>query len=272
MCRGFLVGATSGRTTLAGEGLQHQDGQSHLLALSIPGLRAYDPAYAYEIAVIIEDGLTSMLEQDEDALIYLTIGNETYPQPSMPEGEEGGILRGLYRVRPSERAPDEPIVTLFGSGAIFREVLRAAEVLEGEHDIATEVWSVTSYKCLYDDARAVERWNRQNPEREPRVSHLHRCLGTRERLFVAATDYVEALAGTIARWLPGRLVALGTDGFGRSDSREALRAYFGVDAWHVALAAVRALEEEGALNAARAEAIVETFEQARNPVSSGHKE
>jgi pyruvate dehydrogenase E1 component len=214
----------------------------------VPGLRAYDPTYAYELAVIVRDGLERMLERGEDALYYLTVGNEAYLQPALPEGAEQGILRGLYRVRPSELAPDEPAVTLLGSGAILREVLAAAERLEDELGIAADEWSATSWRLLHDEALEAERARRLCPDDRAEETWLERCLGTRERVFVAASDYVSALPGLLARWLPGPLVPLGTDGFGLSESREALREHFEVNARHVALGAVAALARRGELD------------------------
>ncbi|HET6203225.1 MAG TPA: pyruvate dehydrogenase (acetyl-transferring), homodimeric type [Planctomycetota bacterium] len=245
-CRGILVGATAGRTTLAGEGLQHQDGNSHLLAFPVPNLLAYDPAYAYEIAAIVQDALRRILEKEEDVLFYLTVGNETYRQPPMPPGAKEGILRGIYRLRAAESAG----VHLLGSGAILNEAVRAQALLESKFGVASDVWSVTSYKALHRDALETERWNRLHPAEAPRVPYLRQALGGAKGVFVAATDYVKALPETIARWIPGRLVSLGTDGFGRSDGRARLRRFFEVDAASIALAALHALAQEGALPSA----------------------
>jgi len=249
-CKGFLMGATSGRTTLAGEGLQHQDGNSHLLALTVPNLLAYDPAYAYELAVILQDGLKRMYADGEDIFYYITVMNENYAQPPMPEGAREGILRGLYRLASAE-APQAgaPRVRLLGSGTILNEVLKAAGLLAQEYGVSADVYSVTSYKELYRDAQEAERWNTLHPEAEARRPYLALCLGEGAAPVVLASDYVKALAGCVARWIPARAVTLGTDGFGRSDGREALRDFFEVDARHVALAALSALAREGAVSA-----------------------
>jgi pyruvate dehydrogenase E1 component len=245
-CRGFLVGCTAGRTTLAGEGLQHQDGHSHLWAYAVPNLLAYDPAYAYEVAVVVEDGVRRMLHAQEDVFYYLTAYNENYPQPRMPDGAREGILRGAYRLQEGERG-DGPPVRLLGSGPILNEVRKARDLLAERFGIAAEVWSVTSYKELRRDALEVERWNLLHPDDETRRSYIEECFGKEHSVFVAASDYVKALPDSIARWLPGRLLSLGTDGYGRSDGRAALRDFFEVDARYVALAALRCLALEGAI-------------------------
>ncbi len=238
--RGFLLGATSGRTTLAGEGLQHQDGNSHLLAFPVPNLCCYDPGTAYELAVIIRDGLRRMA--DEDVFYYITLLNESVPQPSMPEGAADGILSGLYCLQPVA----QPDVRLWGSGAILAEALRARDLLQ-EHGVQAEVWSATSYKTLYQDALETERWNRLHPDETPREPYLRRALGETPVPTVAATDYVRAVAESVARHVPGPFVTLGTDGFGRSDGRAALRNFFGVDAAHITATALWLLHREGAL-------------------------
>ena len=258
--RGFLVGATAGRTTLAGEGLQHQDGQSHLLALPVPNLRAYDPAYAYEIAVVVRDGLRRMFEEGEDVFYYLTVGNETYAQPAMPAGVEEGILRGLYPFRRGSGGVAGPKVHLLGSGSILNEVIRAQSILEERFGVAADVWSATSYKALRDDALEAERWNRLHPGEEERIPHVRRSFGPEDAVFVAASDYVTALPDSIARWLPGPLVPLGTDGFGRSEDREALRRHFEVDHRSVAHAALWALERRGAAAKGTAQKALRTLE------------
>ena len=245
--RGFLMGATAGRTTLNGEGLQHQDGHSHLLALAVPNVEAYDPAYAYEVAVIIEEGMRRMYRDDEDLIYYITLGNENYPQPKMPEGSREGILRGLHRVHTS--ALPGPRMQLLGSGSILRECRAGALILAERFGIAADVWSATSWKRLREDASDVERWNLRHPGEPRRASHLARSFAGLPGPFVAATDYVTAIPDSIARWLPGPLTSLGTDGFGRSDSRAALRDHFEVDARHIAWAAVSALAREGTVDA-----------------------
>ena len=239
--RGFLIGATSGRTTLNGEGLQHQDGHSHLTAHAYPTVRPYDVAYGYELAAIVRDGMRRMLEDDEDVIVYLTVANEPYPMPPMPAGARDGIVRGLHRVREVER----PQVSLLGCGPLLRAALDAAERLEADHGVAAEVWSVTSFTLLHRDCCRVERWNRLHPMEEPVTPFLREALGEARRPFVAVTDWVKALPQTLARWLPGPLHALGTDGFGRSDTREALRRHFEVDADHTVIAALAALADEG---------------------------
>lgn len=258
--RGFLVGGTSGRTTLAGEGLQHCDGNSHLLAYPHPTLRAYDPAYAYEIAVIVEDGIRRMGHEQRDEMVYFTIMNEPYRQPAMPDGVKEGILRGIYRLNQPLQAGREARVHLFGSGAILNEVVKAQQVLAEEFDVAADVWSVTSYKELYKDAIEVERWNRLHPDESPRVPYLSQVLQQSKGVFVAATDYVKALPGSVASWLPGRLIALGTDGFGRSDGRDHLRSYFEVDAGHIALASLQALAQKGEVGTAEVGKAIKVLE------------
>jgi len=239
--RGFLVGGTAGRTTLAGEGLQHQDGHSHLLAYTHPHVVAYDPAFAYELAVLLEEGLRRIVVEQHDVCYYLTVGNEPYAMPAMPEGSREGILKGLYRYGATPGDGAERI-KLVGSGAILNEVLGAQRLLADEFGIDSEAWAATSYQQLHREALDVERRNRLQPDARPEVSHVERCLGTDpETLVVAASDYVKALPCSIRPWVPGTLVSLGTDGFGRSDGRAALRDYFEVDARHVAWATLAAL-------------------------------
>ena len=239
--RGFLLGATSGRTTLAGEGLQHQDGHSHLLAYPSPSVLAYDPAFAFEIAVIVREGLRRMLEEGENLIYYLTIMNEFYRMPPMPEGVEAGILKGIYRFRPASRKGARAKTHLLGSGTILNEALKAQELLETHFGVAADVWSVTSYKNLYWDAIETERWNFLHPEETPKRSFLETQLAGEKGVFVAASDYLKALPGSIAKWVPGPMVLLGTDGYGRSDNRSALRDFFEVDARHIAFASLSAL-------------------------------
>jgi pyruvate dehydrogenase E1 component len=243
--RGFLLGGTAGRTTLAGEGLQHQDGHSHMLAYGYPKVAAYDPAYAYEIAVIVREGLRRMLETGENIIYYLTIMNEFYRMPPMPEGVQEDILKGLYKFRPPLDPKTEPQVHLFGSGAILNEALAAQAMLAEQCGVAADVWSVTSYKQLYWDAIGVERWNVLNPGQKPRRSHLSQQLAGLNEPFVAASDYLKALPASIAKWVPGPLLLLGTDGFGRSESRAVLRDFFEVDARHIAFAALSGLVRAG---------------------------
>jgi len=244
--RGFLVGGTAGRTTLAGEGLQHQDGHSHVLALSVPNLLAYDPAFAYEIAVIIQDGIKRMYLDQESIFYYLTVTNEPLAMPGMPEGEDvkDGILKGLYRFRTSTKKDSKLRAQLFGSGTIMYEVLKAQHILEEKYGVAADVWSVTSYKQLYRDGNDCDRWNMLHPGETPRVPFVTQSLNDAPGVLVAASDYMKVLPESIAQWMPRPLVALGTDGFGRSESRVALRDFFEVDAKHIVLATLTALARD----------------------------
>jgi pyruvate dehydrogenase E1 component len=237
--RGFLVGCTAGRTTLNGEGLQHEDGQSHLTALAYPTMRAWDPCYGYEVAVILEDAIRRLWVEGEDHLYYLTVYNEAYHHPPMPEGCREGILRGMYRLRPATDGRQR--VRLLASGVAVCWALRARERLEQDFGVTAEVWSVTSWKMLYADGLAVERHNRLHPRERPRAPYLRECLGDDPAPTVAVSDWVKALPGTLSRWMPGDFTVLGTDGYGRSDTREALRDHFEVDDRWVTLAALEAL-------------------------------
>ena len=243
--RGFLLGGTSGRTTLSGEGLQHQDGNSHVLALTVPNLLAYDPAYAYEIAVILQDGIRRMYKEGENIFYYITVMNEPYSMPAMQGDVKAGILKGLYKFRASTNKKSKLRAQLFGNGAILNEVVRAQEILEQKYGVATDVWSVTSYKCLYTDGIETDRWNRLHPGDKPRVPYVSQCLEGSEGVLVAATDYLKTLPNMIAKWLPRRLASLGTDGFGRSESRQALREFFEVDSRFIVLATLHELQQEG---------------------------
>jgi pyruvate dehydrogenase E1 component len=242
--RGFMLGGTAGRTTLAGEGLQHQDGNSHLLAYTVPNLLAYDPAFAYEIAVIIQDGIRRMHQAQESVYYYLTVMNEPYAMPSMPEGAREGILKGMYKFKASENTKAKRQAQLLGSGAILNEALKAQKLLEERYDVATDVWSVTSHKVLYNDGHDADRWNMLHPTEPPRVPYVTSCLANTQGVIVAASDYVKALPDSIGRWCPRPIVSLGTDGFGRSDSRAALRDFFEVDARFIVLATLSALVRE----------------------------
>ncbi len=244
-CRGFLLGGTAGRTTLAGEGLQHQDGHSHVLAATVPNCQAYDPAYAYELAVIIEDGLKRMYQDEEDIFYYLTLGNENYLQPAMPEGAREGILKGLYRLRGPLKKRAKPTVRLLGSGAILNEVVRAQETLAERYGVSAEVWSLTSYKRLREEALDTERWNLLHPAEAPRVPYVTACLSDPQQVVVAASDYLKVLPDGLAKWIPGTLLSLGTDGFGRSESRADLRGFFEVDTAHVVVTALAGLARGG---------------------------
>jgi len=246
-CRGFLLGGTSGRTTLNGEGLQHQDGHSHLLAMSYPTLVSYDPAFAYELAVIIRDGIRRMYEEQENIFYYLTVMNENYPMPQMPEGVKEGIVKGMYKFKSSAKNNLKLHAQLFGSGTILNEVIKAAEILEEDYKVAADVWSVTSYKELRREALDVERHNLLNPGLTPKESYIEKTLKNEKGVFVAASDYVKALPDSVSKWFPGKLYSLGTDGFGRSEGRAELRDFFEVDTKHIVLAALKALAGEGSI-------------------------
>lgn len=270
--RGFLLGATAGRTTLAGEGLQHQDGHSHVLASTVPTLQAYDPAFAYELAVIIRDGIRRMYEEHEDIFYYITVQNENYPMPPMPKrrGVKEGILKGIYKFKPSRKRRASHHVHLFGSGSIMNEVLKAQQMLEERYNVSADVWSVTSYKALRQDALDTERWNMLHPHATPRKSFLEQTFANEKPgVFVAASDYMKALPDGIAPWLPATLISLGTDGFGRSESRTALRDFFEVDARYVTLAGLAALAKDGQLareNVAEALSDLEIDPDKANPM------
>ncbi len=244
--RGFLLGATAGRTTLSGEGLQHEDGSSHLLFSTVPNCVAYDPCFGYELAVIIRDGMRRMLEDQEDVFYYVTVMNENYVHPAMPAGAEEGILKGMYKIRQA-RKTGGPQVQLLGSGTILREVLAAAEMLEKDWGVAADVWSVTSFTELRRDGMAAERWNRLHPDAEPRLSWVEHCLEKTSGPVIASTDYMRTVPDLIRTWVPRKYVSLGTDGFGRSDTRSALRDFFEVDRRHVTVAALHALADGGTI-------------------------
>ena len=241
--RGFLIGGTAGRTTLNGEGLQHQDGNSHLLAYPVPNLLTYDPAFAFEMAVIIQDGIRRMYKEQESVFYYLTAYNENYAMPPMPEGAETGILKGMYLFRPSRKQSGLK-AQLLGSGPILNEALKAQEILEERYSVAADVWSVTSYKELRRDALEAERWNMLHPGQAPRTPYVTQCLTPGRGVCVAASDYVKATPDSISRWVPSPMISLGTEGFGRSESREALRDFFEIDARYIALAALYGLARE----------------------------
>jgi pyruvate dehydrogenase E1 component len=242
--RGFLIGGTSGRTTLNGEGLQHEDGHSHILASTVPNCIGYDPTYAYELAVIIQRGLKRMYVDNEDVYYYITTLNENYPHPAMPEGVEEGILRGMYLLRKVEAAKPGLRVRLMGSGAILREVEAAADLLAKDYGVSSEIWSVTSFTQLRRDGLEVERWNMLHPEETPRKSYVEQCLGKGSGPVIASTDYIKLVADGVRSFVPARYKTLGTDGFGRSDYRRRLRAFFEVDRRHVALAALKSLADD----------------------------
>jgi pyruvate dehydrogenase E1 component len=250
--KGFLMGGTAGRTTLAGEGLQHQDGHSLVLASTVPTCAAYDPAYAYEIAVIIEDGIRRMYVNREDRFYYITLYNEDYAMPPMPEGAREGILKGIYRFKPA--AEGEAAAQLFGSGPMLNEAVHAQEILASKYGVASNVWSVTSYNELRRDALAVERWNRLHPDQPERRPYILEALDGHTGPIIAASDYMKVVPDQLAPWLLNRLVSLGTDGFGRSENREYLRRHFEVNAASIAAAALSKLAREGKFDAARAAA------------------
>jgi pyruvate dehydrogenase E1 component len=266
--KGFLLGATAGRTTLSGEGLQHQDGHSHMAALSVPNCMAYDPAFAYEIALIIQDGIRRMLADREEIFYYLTLYNESYEMPPMPEGAQEGILRGMYRFRAERPKGAKQTVHLLGSGPILREALRAQEILAERYRVGSTVWSVTSFKELRRDGLETERWNMLHPEEPPRRSYLETLLDGVTGPFIAASDYLRALPEQIGRWLPGGVLALGTDGFGRSETRQALRRFFEIDAGAITIAALYALAQRGEVERAQVrQAIVELNVNPEQPAS-----
>jgi pyruvate dehydrogenase E1 component len=248
--RGFLMGGTAGRTTLNGEGLQHEDGHSHLLASTVPNCVSYDPTFAYELAVIIQDGLRRMYEAQEDVYYYITVMNENYAHPPMPEGAEKGILRGMYLFSEGKaEKKGQPKVQLLGSGTILREVIAGAELLAKDFGVSADIWSVTSFNELRRDGVEAVRWNMLHPEKEARAPYVEQCLRERVGPVIAATDYMKTYADQIRAFLPspGRYTVLGTDGFGRSDTRRALRSFFEVDRHHVAVAALKALADQEAL-------------------------
>jgi pyruvate dehydrogenase E1 component len=242
--KGFMLGATAGRTTLNGEGLQHQDGHSHLIAGTIPTLLTYDPAFAYELAVIVQDGMRRMYQEMEDIFYYITLYNENYVQAPMPEGVNEGILRGLYRFKPGVTGKKFK-AHIFGSGPIINSALKAQEILAKDYDVSADVWSATSYKLLRNDALETERWNRLHPTEKPKKAYVQTLLEKEKGVFVAVSDNVKLVADQIAPWIPGGLTTLGTDGFGRSESRENLRRFFEVDAESTVIATLHALARKG---------------------------
>jgi pyruvate dehydrogenase E1 component len=253
--RGFLIGATAGRTTLNGEGLQHQDGHSHLLAASIPNCISYDPAYAYELAVIIQDGMRRMFEEGENCFYYITTMNENYVHPDMPDNVEADIVRGLYRLKQST-VTGVPVVQLLGAGAILREVEAAAEILEKNHGVAADIWSMTSVNELAREGDEATRWNRLHPTEAPRVPYLTQQLCHSAGPFIAATDYQRAHTNQLREFIPGSFTVLGTDGFGRSDTRHQLRQHFEVSREHIVVAALKALADQGDLALTDVEAAI----------------
>ena len=250
-CRGFLMGGTAGRTTLNGEGLQHEDGHSHLLSSTIPNCISYDPTFSYELVVIIQDGMRRMYQEQEDVYYYITVMNENYSHPEMPKGSEEGILKGMYLFREGseEREKNSNLrIQLLGSGTILREVIAAADILKEEYGIISDIWSVTSFNELRREALDATRWNMLHPAEKPKKSYVESCLEKREGPVVAATDYMKIFADQIREFVPGKYKVLGTDGFGRSDTREKLREFFEVDRYYVTVAALKSLEEDGKIS------------------------
>lgn len=247
--RGFLLGGTSGRTTLSGEGLQHQDGHSHLLYSTIPNCVGYDPAYAYELAVIIQDGLRRMYTDCENVFYYITVMNENYTHPALPEGSREGILKGMYCLQRGDDS--QPKVQLLGAGTILREVIAAADLLREDFGVAADVWSVTSFSELRREGLDAERWNRLHPEDEQRRSYIEQQLADTSGPVIAASDYMKIIADQIREFVPRRYSVLGTDGFGRSDSRARLRQFFEVNRYYIAIAALKALTDEDQLPAGK---------------------
>jgi len=245
-CRGFLMGGTAGRTTLNGEGLQHEDGHSHLVASTIPNCISYDPTFAYELVVIIQDGLRRMYQEQEDVYYYITVMNENYLHPEIPKGAEQAILKGMYLFREGSKEGGKNSklrVQLLGSGTILREVIAAAEILK-EYGVTSDIWSVTSFNELRREALDITRWNMQHPTEPAKLSYVRSCLEGREGPAVAATDYMKIFADQIREFVPGQYKVLGTDGFGRSDTREKLRQFFEVDRYYITVASLKALAEE----------------------------
>jgi pyruvate dehydrogenase E1 component len=255
--RGFLLGATAGRTTLNGEGLQHEDGHSHLMSATIPNCVSYDPTFAYELAVIIQEGLRRMVQNQEDVYYYITLMNENYSHPAMPEGSAEGILKGMYSF--SKSKAKGPKVQLMGSGVILREVIAAGELLEKDWGVSADVWSVTSFTELRREGIDVERWNLLNPDKKQKETYVGKLLNKAEGPVIASTDYMRSFADQIRNFIPNRFVALGTDGYGRSDSREALRSFFEVDRYYIVLAALKALADDGKLPIAKAAEAIKKY-------------
>jgi pyruvate dehydrogenase E1 component len=258
--RGFMMGGTAGRTTLSGEGLQHQDGHNLITASSIPNCVSYDPTFAYEMAVIIQDGIRRMYHDQEDVFYYVTMMNENWTHPAMPEGAREGILRGLYLLREADKQKKAPRIQLLGSGAILREVLAAAEMLAEDFGVLADLWSATSLNELRRDGIAAERWSMLHPQEKRRQSYVETCLVDRPGPIVAATDSMRLYADQIRPYLPGKHYAvLGTDGFGRSDTRKKLRHFFEVDRRYVVVAALKALADTGAIDVAKVREAIQKY-------------
>jgi pyruvate dehydrogenase E1 component len=256
--RGFLLGATAGRTTLNGEGLQHEDGHSHLMAATVPNCVSYDPTYAYEVAVIIQDGLRRMYVDQEDIFYYITVMNENYTHPAMPKGIEQDILKGMYQFKQGDQSA-KLRVHLLGSGAIFREAEFAAELLRSDWGVESDLWSCTSFTELARDAQSCERWNRLHPTETPKQSQVAHCLPDAKTPVIAATDYIRAFAEQIRSDIKAPYVVLGTDGFGRSDTRENLRRFFEVDRYYIAVAALKSLADNGQFDLAKVDVAIAKY-------------
>jgi pyruvate dehydrogenase E1 component len=255
--RGFLIGATAGRTTLAGEGLQHDDGHSLIMAGTIPNCVSYDPTFSYELAVIVQNGLQRMFANQENVFFYITTMNENYVHPAMPKGAEEGIVKGMYLFRSGGKKKRK--VQLMGSGTIFREVIAAAEMLDEEWGVDADIWSATSFNELAREAADVDRWNRLHPLDDPRTSYVEQCLKGRRGPIIAATDYIRNYAEQIRKWVPADYTVLGTDGFGRSDTRAQLRKHFEVDRYNVVIAALKALADAGDLPAVKVDEAIKKY-------------
>jgi pyruvate dehydrogenase E1 component len=265
------MGATAGRTTLNGEGLQHEDGHSHVMAATVPNCVSYDPAYAYELAVIIQDGLRRMYQQNEDVFYYITVCNENYAQPELPKGDDvrEGILRGIYKVSPTEHGPAQ--AQLWGSASMLNEALRAQRILWDKYQVAADVWNVTSYNELRRDGLRADRWNRLHPAEPARKPYIQAAMEQTQGPVIAASDYMKVMADQLSPWLSGRLVALGTDGFGRSESRNYLRRFFEVDAESIVVSTLSQLVRWGQFDAQRAsQALTElgVDSEKRDPMST----
>ena len=253
--RGFLLGGTAGRTTLNGEGLQHQDGHSHLAAAATPNIKAYDLAFGYEIAVVIHHGMKEMVEEEKDVIYYLTLENENYKHPKLPTGIKSDIIRGLYKIQ----EPKNPKVRLFGSGPLMREVFAASKLLKEDWKIESGIWNVTSFSELRRDAEEVERWNLIHPQKERKKSHLEKCLNKNKVPIIAVSDYVKMVSEQIDPYVSASYYSLGTDGFGRSDTREKLRKFFEIDRYYIILKAVKALIIDGGLDSNMVERVMKKY-------------
>jgi pyruvate dehydrogenase E1 component len=257
--RGFLLGGTAGRTTLNGEGLQHEDGHSHLMAATVPNCISYDPTYAYELAVIIQDGLRRMYGEQEDVFYYITVMNENYDQPPMPEDSALNILKGMYLFQSGITRKKAPKVNLLGSGTIFCEVVEAATLLREDWGVEADLFSCTSFTELARDGQSCERWNRLHPSKKARVTHVAKCIPKADIPVIAATDYIRAFAEQIRPYISAPYTVLGTDGFGRSDTRANLRSFFEVDRYHVTIAALKALVDKGEFEPAKVDIAIAKY-------------